>query len=438
MARNSARKGAELLSDRLIKGAAPKDKDYLLSDGKGLYLNIRTIGTKVWTIRYTIDGKPKKTTLGNYPAVSLAAARKKRDEFLEKVMSGIDPVAEKKQQKAIEKQKAEEIKLERQRQFHLVALEWLMEKLRPEVAEITFKKTFRAVERDLLPYFALEFKANSTPTFQNVIASRPINDIKHYEIAAAIQRKGTTALDTARRLLTICNRIWRYAVVTGRCDSNIAASVDASIILPKAPPPKHFASTTDLKKLKEILDFSDNYKGSVIVKAALRILPYLCVRMGNLRKMKWEDIDLQSAIWTVKEHKTARHVGALKLPLPRQVLTLLEELRPLTGHSIFVFPQHNDFGKPMSDNTLSKAYRDAGFIDTFTPHGWRTAFKSIAEERASEHGMNSKVIEACLFHRTEKDKIGQTYGRLTNYLQQMHALMQWWANFLDGLRDDRE
>jgi hypothetical protein len=117
--------GKNLLTDTAIKGTKAKDKDYLLPDGGGLYLNIKTIGTKVWTIRYGINGKAKKTTLGNYPTVTLALARTKRDEFMALVVQGIDPVENKKTQKQVKKIQEEFENIQTAGQFHLVVYRWL-------------------------------------------------------------------------------------------------------------------------------------------------------------------------------------------------------------------------------------------------------------------------------------------------------------------------
>jgi integrase len=435
MAEIKTKRGCDLLSDKTATNAKPQGKDYLLSDGKCLYLNIKSIGTKVWTIKYTLKGTRHKTTIGNYPAVTLANARKKRNEFLEKVANGINPTVEKRENKQaiIEEVKRKEMDLSKQ--FHIVALEWLDGKFKESVGDTTYNKTKRAVERDILPVFAT-FKPNANRTFENVLSSKSMDEIKHPEITDAIITKSKTALDTAYRLVNICDRLWRYAKGTGRADTNIiAGNFLASDILPKLEKTP-YPSTTDKEKIKQILDFADNYKGSAITKTALRLLPYVFVRMANLQAVKWTDIDFDKKIWIADKHKTSDKTGTAILPLPTQAIAILNDFRKTTGHCIYIFPQLRDFTKPMSDNTVSKAFRDSELKGVIVPHGFRSMFKSLAEQHSDKHGLNPKAIEACLFHKTEKTAVGHSYGHMADYTAQMTILMDWWADFLDEIKSD--
>ena len=218
--------GKDLLTDTTIKSAKPKDKDYLIADGGGLYLNIKAIGSKVWTIRYTINGKAKKTTFGNYPTVSLALARSKRNELMELISQSIDPVENKKVQKEAAKVQEENKKVQTAGQIHLVAYRWL-ETIKGRYDESTHKKRVRAFERDILPHFS-EYDEN-----RNIVRSKHIGEITHAELLEAIRKKEQTAVETAHRLLTDCNRLWLFAISENHADFNIISNISKKDSLQK-------------------------------------------------------------------------------------------------------------------------------------------------------------------------------------------------------------
>lgn len=444
------------LSDTQLKNAKAKDKDYRLSDGDGLYLLVTKDGNKWWRFDYTIHNKRKTISFGTYPEVPLATqldkqkdgsfketigARQKRNEAREKIAMGIDVSQERKETKQIiietQKQKKEQIT----NQFHNIAYEYLTTKLQHDVADITYKKIYRAIERDILPFLAT-FKHNEPQTFLNVISSKNMADITQSEITYILKHKSKTSNDTAHRLLNNLKAIYKYAKFKGI--TNIVAKIEAKDFLPKLNKDTHYASTVDSEQIKKILLFINNYKGSIITQTALKLLPYVCVRVGNLTTIKWADIDFERKIWIVKEHKTSKKVGAIEFPLTDTAIDIINSIRPFTAHCDYIFPQINNtknpkanFKEPMSTNALSKVFRDNGLSSTLTPHGFRAMFKSLAETYTIQHGLSFKVIEACLFHATEKTSVGRAYGHMADYTDQMRLLMNWWSDWLDSLKNEQ-
>ena len=267
-----AKRAVAPLTDTQIKNAKSKDKDYLLADGNGLYLNIKIIGTKVWTVRYTVESTPKKTTIGNYPSVTLQQAREKAKEYQAKAKRGINPTIERKELKHIEL----EIK---EGQFHLVAYGWL-KIMETKTGDRTHKKRVSAFERDIFPTFC------SYDKDRKIRNSKHIKDITHKELLKCIKDKEQSAPETAHRLLADCSRLWLYAVSNGHADFNITANISKDALVKNSV--KHIPKITDEKILGELLRAIDRYSGSKITRNALRFVSILPLRRERLAQLKWE------------------------------------------------------------------------------------------------------------------------------------------------------
>ncbi|MDD3343524.1 MAG: integrase arm-type DNA-binding domain-containing protein [Sulfurospirillaceae bacterium] len=413
------------LNDTLIKSSKAKEKDYTLADGNGLQLLVKMSGSKVWEVRYTVNGKTTKTTIGNYPSVSLAEARKKRDAYKEKAKEGISLTKERKEAK----------------QAHIDAIDGLLHtvmtnylaKIKDSVTKSTYDHTKRRFERDILPHFST-FKPSSLCTFEDVITSKSMKDIKHPELLKAVlvvEERG--AIDTAHRLLTECNNLWLYALQHGHVENNIIANIDKKHALKKIQK-KHFASTTDPSELKRFMEFAKGFTRSYIARYALQILPYLFLRASNIRLLEWTEIDFEKKLLTIKAEKMKKpENGDFIFPLHQTVIDILNEVKQFTKDSKYVFPSPQDRKNPISNNTLSKALRENGFKNIITPHGFRATFSSIAYGNTHIHGLSEKAIEACL-HHAERNEVAGSYNYKANYLPQMTILMEWWSDYLDGLK----
>ena len=311
------------LTDTEIKKAKPTDKDYKLFDGGGLFLLVKTNGGKLWRLKYGFGGKEKLLSLGTYPTTSLLEARAKRDEHKKEIAKGIDPSAERKEIKStIEIQKIENEAL-KSGQFHLVTYGWLDTLTNDET---TMTKRRRAFERDIFPYLCEYDKQHV------IVSSKHIDSITHGELLRIINEKEKTAAETARRLFADCNRLWLYAISHGHASFNITTNISKKDALKKQVK-NHYAKITDEKILGELLRAIDSYSGTII-RNALRFTSIIPLRAENLAELKWSYIDLDKATLTIPRSKMKvkdKKLPDFILPLPRQAITILQEIKELTG-----------------------------------------------------------------------------------------------------------
>ena len=235
---------------------------------------------------------------------------------------------------------------------------------------------------------------------------------------------------TAHRVRGLCGQIFRYGVATGRCDRDPAVDLQGAITPVRTT---HRAATTDPKELAPILRMLDSYqRGSFTVRCALRLLPLLFVRPGELRTMRWSDIDFEKCEWIFLVSKTGtQHI----VPLSAQAVAILREIQPLTGTSLYVFPSARTNLRPMSDMAMNAAMRRMG-IDTrteITGHGFRAAARTIIDEVL---GFRPDFIEHQLAHAV-RDPLGRAYNR-TAHLSERKKMMQTWADYLDKIKADND
>lgn len=390
------------LTDTAIKSAKPTDKPLRLFDGGGLYLEVAPSGGKWWRLKYRFAGKEKRISLGVYPDVSLAAARKARDDAKAKLATGVDPSQARKAQKDESIDRASN-------SFEAVALEWFA-KYSPGWAESNAKKVMGRLQNDVLPW----------------LANRPIAEIKAPDLLSVCRRiESRGALDTAHRVLQSCGQIFRYAVATGRAERD--PSGDLRGALPPAKT-KHYAAPTDPREVAGLLRMFDGFTGTFVVKSAMCLAPMLFVRPGELRKAEWADINLEAAEWRfVSSKRDVAHI----VPLASQAVAVLRDLHALTGRGRYVFPGARDRNKPMSEVAINAALKRMG-IDTqkdFTGHGVRPIARTILREVL---GYEPEIIELQLAHR-KKDPNGGAYDRVA-FLPERRLMMQRWADYLDELK----
>lgn len=392
-----------LLSDVKVKSAKPKDKQYKLPDGKGLFLLVLPSGGKYWHFRSKAGGKEKLMSFGTYPEVSLAAARDKRDEARKQIASGVTPADVRKAQKSA-RDEAEA------NSFEVIAREW-HSKFLSDKSDSYRDKMMANFERDVFPW----------------IGSRPILDLKAPELLMMLRRiESRGSLETAHRTRSACSQVFRYAIATGRAERDCAADLKGAL-----PPYKkgHHAAIIDPRLIAPLLRSIDAFEGSFVVKCALRIAPYVFVRPGELRTAEWTEINLENAEWNIPGNKMKMKQPHL-VPLSSQAMEILKELQPLTGHSKYIFPCHRSPLRPMSENALRVALRRMGYTnDEMTPHGFRAMARTILDEVLQ---IRPDYIEHQLAHAV-KDPNGRAYNR-TAHLAERKKMMQLWADYLDGLK----
>ena len=389
------------LTDVVIRNAKPTTKAIKLYDSGGLYLEVSPSGGKWWRLKYRFNGKENRISLGVYPETTLKAARDCRDTERKLLAEGIDPSKSRKTEKSAQANRAAN-------SFEQVAREWFA-KFSPSWAPAHAARKIRLFERDIFPW----------------IGQQPIAEITAPELLSVlhrIEKRGVS--ETERRALVSCGQVFRYAVASGRAERDPSGDLRGAL-----PPVKgeHFAAITEPDSLATILRAFEGYNGTLPVRCALRLMPLLFVRPGELRKAEWSQIDLDAAEWRYMVTKTQiEHI----VPLSRQAVAILRELYPLTGNGNFVFPSARSNTRPMSDNAILAAMRTMEIAkDVTTGHGFRATARTILDEVL---GVRTDLIEHQLAHRV-KDPNGRAYNR-TAFLPERREMMQTWADFLDQLK----
>ncbi|WP_176113523.1 tyrosine-type recombinase/integrase [Burkholderia cepacia] len=398
------------LTDTTIRNTKPAEKPVKLFDGGGLFLLVTPAGQRYWRLKYRAAGKEKLLALGVYPEVTLATARRKRDEAREKLAAGIDPSEAKKAEKRT-------VRLNAENSFEAVAREWHA-KYAPTWSESHGSRILRRLEVDAFPW----------------MGGKPIADLAPPDVLDALRRvEKRGALETAHRLHANVSQVCRYAVATGRAQRDVTADLRGAL-----PPvqQEHMAALTDPKQVAELLRAIDGYQGTFPVICALRLAPLLFQRPGELRAAEWVELDLDAGIWEIPSDRMKRTKqgkasgGAHIVPLSSQAVMVLRELHALTGNGRFLFPSVRTKDRPMSDNTINGALRRLGYDgDTMTGHGFRAMARTILDEVL---GLPAAIIEAQLAHAV-KDPLGRAYNR-TAHLPQRREMMQRWADYLDQLK----
>ncbi|MCI4400264.1 MAG: integrase arm-type DNA-binding domain-containing protein [Campylobacteraceae bacterium] len=397
------------LNDMQIKNAKPRDKDYTLTDGGGLYLLIKATGSKIWRLQYSVDGKRYLTSFGAYPAVTLLDAREKRAVYQKSISNGINPAEQKLNIKKEKQQKETEAK----NTFEALAEDWL-EISEGRLAAWTYATKKRRIEKNLYP----------------VLGKKPINEITHADLVNAIKIVEIRSPMTALRCLSYCSGIWKYAISIGATKHNITADIDIRNTF-KRPKPNNFRFIKEPARFGEMLTAFDGYKGEFVTRQLLRFLPLVFTRPTEARAAKWCEVDFKKKIWTIPADRMkmkAEHI----VPLSRQALAIINEIKPFTEHSEYIFASPIRSINPLSENTLNKGIQISGFADETVAHGFRHTASTFLNANKRAAGFDSDIIEACLAHK-DTNKIRATYNH-ADYIEERRELMQWWADFLDKLK----
>lgn len=392
-----------MLTELKIKGAKPKEKPYKLADEKGLYLLVQTTGGKLWRFDYRFLQKRKTLALGSYPEVTLANARERLDEARKMLANQTDPAEVKKAQKAGRLEQAANSFEVTARRWHASKAQW---------SEAYSKKMLNLMERDVFPW----------------MGSKPIADLTPPDILTVVRRiKERGIHETADRALQCCRGTLRFAVAEGLIPSDPTRDIAGAVERPKT---KHMASVTEPEQVAAILRSFDAFVGTFHVKQALLLSPLLFVRPGELRQAKWADIDFDESMWSIPAELMKMRRPHL-VPLSTQAVAILKELRPMTGHLDYIFPNGRDPKRPMSDAAVNAAMRRLG-IDTqneLTGHGFRAMARTLLHERLN---FPAEVIEQQLAHKTA-GPLGEAYAR-AKFIDQRIEMMQAWADYLDKLK----
>lgn len=387
-----------VLTDTKVKQAKAAERQYKLYDEKGLYLIVTPSGSKWWRFKYRYNGKEKTLSLGVYDDTSLKKARQKRKAARELLADGIDPSVRRRAEKESRGSNT----------FEAVAREWL-EAQKTRLAEGTRKVALRRLETWVFPH----------------IGSQPISKIEPPEILRLLRKiESTGKHETAHRIRERVGQVFRYAISTGRADRDPTADLRGAL---SPVPTKNRAAITDPKKVGELLRAIDGYSGQPSTCAALKLLPLVFLRPGELRLATWPEIDLKNAIWRIPGERMKMGKEHL-VPLSKQAVSVLKELKPITERRQYVFESLRP-GRPLSENTINAALRTLGYSgDEMTSHGFRAMASTLLHER----GWPPEVIELQLAH-AQRSQVAAAYNRSAR-LKERKRMMQKWADYLDRLR----
>lgn len=392
------------LTDMQIRNLRPMDKVTQHTDDRGLYVEVHPSGSKLWRFKYRYMGKQKRLALGRYPDVGLAEARQRRDDARRKLDAGTDPLTERKREKL--------------------------------VAAFSAANTFSEIAREYIDKRVAEGQSDATTQKANWLLEQlrpiwtfPVTDVKPVDLLAALKRvEAQGKYETARRCRSFAGRVFRYAVATGRGDSDPSAILRGALVVPKT---KHHAAILDPKQLGELLRSMDNYSGHTITRLAVQVSPHVMTRPGELRMAVWPEIDLDNAVWKIPAERMKMR-RPHEVPLSRQVVAYFRELFELTGPDGFVFPAFHTWRRPLSENTVNQCFRRMGYaVGEVTAHGLRTTASTLLNESGK---WSPDAIERSLAH-ADANSIRGVYNR-GRYWDERVAMHQWWSDYLDELRAD--
>ncbi len=407
-----------MLTDTQCRNAKAGARPLKLSDGKGLYLEVRANGSKLWRYRYKIDGKENLFAVGEYcqqPAgeeeevgkarrqarrFTLGEARAERERCRGLVKQGIHPA---------HSQRTEKLRrsIEAGSTFKTVAETWIKEN-----APHWSKNYLRQIEQ--------RFKADA----YRHIGALPIREITpaHVkDVLKRVEKRGAPA--SAKHLRTWIGGVFRYAAGELLVETDPTWPLRNSI---KGPKTQHIQHLT-AKETPAFLQALERVQAEHATKIAAKLLWLTVVRTVELRGAEWQEFDLDEALWTIPAERMKMREKHI-VPLSAQAVELLRALHPLTGRGRYVFPGRKDREQPLTHEAIRDVFNRAGYAGRFTPHGVRSTFSTYFNEA----NVASELIELTLAHK-DKDKIRGAYNHAKK-LDQRRQLLQQWADLSDAWR----
>lgn len=415
------------LTDTKLRNLKPRDKAYQIADDSGLFIEVMPGGAMPWRLRYRLTGKQEKITLGEYPTYSLAEARTWRDDCKALIGRGLSPMVLKRGDpipddtttiakelaqafvlnwclKAREKIKAKDEAKQAETTVEAFARRWFAEIV--EQNNSNPRNTKRVIEKDIIP----------------AIGSKQLADVTVTDILTITDRiKARGADQMALQTRNVLKRLFAYAIAREKAHFNPAAAIEAKFIATAKSRDVALSPDEVGRLLRGI--YQSSMKRSH--KLALHLLILCMVRKTELIEARWEEIDLDKAEWSIPGERMKKDKPHL-VPLSRQAVAMLEELKGLSSGSAWVFPSRGTLDKPISHSTLNVTVRALEVdVRDFVIHD----FRRTASTHLHEAGFNSDWIEKCLAH--EAKGIRGVYNR-AQYADQRRQMLQWWADFVDS------
>jgi len=391
-----------MLTDVACRQAKPREKDYKLPDRDGLYLLVKTSGTRLWRYDYRHAGKRKTLALGVYPEVSLTDAREELKAARKLVKAGACPMEARRRAKLVGDEAGT---------FGAVFQEWYA-KMAPTWSATHAKAIKGRFETDLLPHLGH-------------VAMAEIDAPLLLAVLQKVEKRN--ALYTVKRCRENAGTLFRYAIRTGRCRYDPSQDLRGAFV---GHVEKHRPAIVDPDGVGELLRAIWFYAGSFVVRQAFRLSVLVALRPGEVRKLEWSEVCIEQREIRIPAEKMKMRSPHV-VPLARQAIEILEETRELTGHGQYVFPsaRHPRGDRPMSDAALTAALHRLGYQDQQSAHGFRSVFCSLLNETGR---FNPDAIERQLAHQ-ERDSVRAAYLH-TQYLPERRRMMQFWADYVDELR----
>lgn len=392
------------LTELAVRSAKPRQTKLTMADGHGLTLIVMPDGAKYWRLRYRFGGKRRMIAVGRpYPDTGLAEARAKAAEFRALVAAGQDPA---------DKRRVEKLALEERvaNTFGEAADAWHDFRAKAWNAK-TAEQVREYLDKDILPK----------------LRSRPLDSIMAPELGAlvsGIEARG--AYDVAKKSRQWLKAIYSYARAKGWTSNDPAR--DLAAIALKGPGVRNYAHLS-IADLPDFLRALDAYDGSDLVKACARLALWTANRPGVTRSLRWSELDLDNALWTIEKGREGMKRGYFhQTPLPRQAVAMLREVQKISGKFEYVFIGRNDPTKPISDGSVSGMIKRIGYRNKQTAHGFRHLISTALHDK----GYESDWIERQLAHG-DPDKIRGTYNKAA-YLEARRKMMQDWADYLEEIQ----
>ena len=376
-----------MLTDTKIKNLKAKPKPYKVGDAYGLYVYVSKTGSKLWRQKYRIRGKEKVLSFGDYPTVTLAEARRLRDEAREQISQNIDPAITKKIEKSKDSNTFEKIA----RDWHLAQASYW--------SENHCQKVIVSLEKDIFPS----------------IGQIPINDITPpllLQTVRGIEKRG--AFEQSRRVTQRCDSVFRYAIASGLCTYNPAQDLQGAL---KRPQKRNYNSI-DFKELPDFLKALNEVEAHPIIKLATRLLMLTFVRTGELRGAEWSEFDLENRVWEIPAERMKKKRTHL-VPLSDGAMEVLMQLQPYTGRRTHVFASPTKPKVPMSNNAILQLIKRMVYAGKMTGHG----FRHLASTKLNEMGCNPDAIERQLGHID--GSVRGVYNKAVLLEERTNLMLEW-------------
>lgn len=394
-----------------VKNAKPKDRPYKLTDGRGLVLYVSPSGKKTWRYRFTLSGTESTFVLGEYPVLSLEAARLKLAEARELVRAGMNPGEERRQKKQAAQQLREAEKIKSKNSFEAVALEWHQKKLakwKPDHA----KSILASFIQNVFP----------------VIGDTPVDQITAPAIKQILTKmEDRGALVIAAKVLQRMTAVFRFAIQSGYATYNPATDMKGAIETRKS-------INHPMIKPEELPDFLRTLNTADIhttTKLAIQFVILTAARTSEVREATWNEIDLEKCLWSIPGERMKMKTPHT-VPLSKTAVSILNRVKILYGDEGLLFPGIRDKNKPLSENTMLYAMYRMGYHSRATIHGFRGLFSTIANDK----GFNPDAIERQLAHGID-NKTRAAYNR-ADYLEERRKMMEWYDDYVQSCMNDNE